>query len=248
MGGHQFASRPCARDGPGGAPRLDGGAAGGRPRAGRGSGDPAEGGKSGRSGGVPGGRLSSQTHHGCHRRPDAGRVHAGVAHRLRRYGAGLARPAQRRALRRRGRGEDPERRRRRRALQTRGQHPGPADPPPYRPPDRRGGVPGRPAVSRPRTRRRRADRCLLRRPGARHRGPPPPVPGRVGRRRPRPREPDRAPRHQAVERHGEHGRTGEAPRLRHRQAPGGRSGRRCPRPDPARAGGPSPRSTPPPSK
>ena len=84
----------------------------------------------------------------------------------------------------------------------------------------------RPALSRARARRRRADRSLLRRARARHRGAAAPVPRRARRGRARARQPDRAPRHQAGERARQRRRAGQAARLRHRQAARGRRRRR----------------------
>ena len=65
-------------------------------------------------------------------------------------------------------------------------------------------------------------RPLLRRARARHRGAPAAVSRRAGGRRPRARQPDRAPRHQAGQRAGQRRRPGQAARLRHRQAARGR--------------------------
>ena len=76
---------------------------------------------------------------------------------------------------------------------------------------------------------------LLREPRPRRRGPSPSLPRRPRGGRPRPRQPDRASGHQAVQRPRSDRRPGEAPRLRHREASrGGIRHRRSDGADPRR--------------
>ena len=155
-------------------------------------------------------------------RPDVGRLHARLADRTGRDGQRLARPAERRALRRRRRGQAPQREPRgpcrRRALPAGRIDPGPTPPSPHRAPRRRGRVAERPALSRARAGRGRAHRPVLREPRSRRREASGSFPGRPRGGRPRARQPDRASRHQAVQRPRRERRTGEAPRFRHREA------------------------------
>ena len=130
-----------------------------------------------------------------------------LADRSGRHGQRVAGRALRRPLRRPRGDQAAEHRadgpRRRRAIPARRQHPRPAHAPAHRAPRRCRRLADRPAVSRARARRRPEHRPLLRRARARRRGASPPVPRRAGGGRPRARQPDRAPRHQAGQRAGQ---------------------------------------------
>ncbi len=163
-------------------------------------------------------------------RADVRRLHASLAHWTGWNGQCLARSTERRALRGGGCGQAPEREprrsRRRGTLPAGGQHPGSPGRSPHRSAVRRRRLPDGPAVSGSRVRRGRADRSVLRRAQPDHRGADPALSRRPGSGRARPREPHRSPGHQTFQRPRRPGRTGETPRLRHRQVPRGRRRRR----------------------
>ena len=139
-------------------------------------------------------------------RPGDRRLHVDHAARPRRHGQRVARRTQRRAIRAAGGGQAPQHRAgrtRRGAIQARRRHARAALASAHRATPGRRHRAERPAVPRPRARRRRADHSLLRRGAARSPPAHRPLPRRPERGRPRARQPDRPPRHQAVERAGD---------------------------------------------
>ena len=238
-------ARPVAGSRPGARPRgtraLAGVAGGREPLRGGGARHAAPGERRAGPPGFPGGARSRAARRA--RRPNPRVVDARVAHRPRRDGHRLAGPPRRRTVRGQGCGQAAEPGAagpgRRGALPARGFHPGPPRPSPHRPAHRCRHLVLGPAVSGPGAREGAAHRRVLRRAAARRGVPAVAVPRRARGRRPRSRQPHRPPRPEALQRAGGRNRPGQAARLRHRQAPGGRvAGRRGPPSSRAREGAP----------
>ena len=159
------------------------------------------------------------------RRPAHRRVHARALPRSRRHGRGLAGTSRRWTLRRTRRGEAVERRAHRTsdraALRPRRYAARTAATSEHRSSGRRGHGRWRSAVSRPRIRRRRAHRSVLRAALARGGAAPRIVPERTRRGFTRASQPDRSSRSEAGQHSRDVGRPGEAARLRRRRAAGG---------------------------
>ncbi len=160
----------------------------------------------------------------------SGRLPVDPSGGARRHGQCLAGGAGRRPLCRARGGEAAQRGarrpRRRGSLCARRPHPGRVVASAHRPSHRCRIDAARPALPGARVRGRTARRSPLRRAAPRRGGAPAAVPAGAGPGRPRPRQPDRAPGPETVERAG-HGRwAGQAARLRHRPPARRRAGRR----------------------